>query len=303
MIDLFSYFEQTSPGQWMGVQGLDEFVVEETYETYDTVNLPVLDITWNLSRGDNYPRGLVEDNATLFHNIDVTTRSILDLIGILSDVKFLVNPASVIDIDELIGSVRGSYHAGMKDDIHPVEFKRNAELQALRELVANWERQLGQIFLMMSAVTRDAERVTAEEIRAQAAELESAFGGLYSKLSLSWQKREAEYILRQMDLEEAGLKDVDVTITTGLESLSREGQLAALRRALADLQMLDAIPEDVRATLDKSAFASFIFTNHGVQLEQFVLSNEQLQQQQAQERAREDELVAQQVAAKAAASN
>jgi hypothetical protein len=297
---LYTYFERQHANQWVGVQGLDDIVIEETFDTYDNVTLPVMDIVWNLAAGDSYPRGLVEDNSVLFHNVDVTTEAILDLIGIASDIKFLVNPASMLDVDELNSSDRGSYHAGLPDDVAAVEFKHRAELAQLMEQVAQWERQLAQIFLLMTSVTRDAERVTAEEIRAQARELESAFGGLYSKLALSWQKREAEYIIHTMDLSASGLDSVDVVVTTGLESLSREGQLEALRLAIADLQMLDAVPEDVRAAMDVRAFSEFVFTNRGVNFGQFIKSKEQIQADQQAQMQQEQAMMAQQGAVQAA---
>lgn len=276
---IYTYFERVSKTSWKGVQGLDKVVLNQSYDTYNSVNLPVLDITWNLSRGEDYPRGLVEDHANLFHNVDVTTEAILDLIGIAADVKYFVDPASGIDIDELNNSLRGSYHSGRADDVTALEFKHRLDLQVMAEQVQAWERLLSQSFLMSSGSVRDAERVTAEEIRAFARELESAFGGLYSKLALSWQKREADYLMaEQVNLEDyEGLPEFfDVVVTTGLESLSREGQLEALRLAIADLQMLDAVPEDIRATLDKRAFTEFVFVNRGINFAQFVLSQDQI---------------------------
>jgi hypothetical protein len=299
-VTLYSYFEMLNEGHWIGVQGLDDVVINETYETYTGVTLPIMDLTWNLGTGDNYPRGLVEDNSVLFHNIDVTTEAVLDLIGIASDIKFLVNPASMLDVDELNAAERGSYHAGLPDDVAAVEFKHRAELQQLMEQVSAWERQLAQIFLLMSSVTRDAERVTAEEIRAQARELESAFGGLYSKLALSWQKREADYLIHTMDLDAAGLESVDVVVTTGLESLSREGQLDALRLAISDLQMLEAVPEDVRGVMDVRAFSEFVFTNRGVNFGQFIKTQDQIAADQQAAMQQEQELLAAQGAQQAA---
>ena len=279
---LYTYYWKQDK-KWHRLQGVDTYVIEETRKSYAERDLPVLPLTWNLSRGESYGRGLVEDHAVTFHNIDVTTLAMIDLIGFAADLKFLVDPSSQLDIDEWNNAPRGSYQPGRKDDISVPDFPKRVEIQVMMEAVSKWERELAQSFLLNSAGVRDAERVTAEEIRFYARELESAYGGLYSRLALDWQQKEAEYLISQIDFStfsSSGLQTFDVVVTTGLESLSREGQLDNLRLAVADLQMLDAVPEDLRAVINKRKFAEFVFTNRGVKLAEFVYTEEEMRAQQ-----------------------
>ena len=60
-------------------------------------------------------------------------------------------------------------------------------------------RRLGAAFLLNTAVTRDAERVTAQEIRMQAQELESSLGGVYSRLANELQLPLAKRLLQEID--------------------------------------------------------------------------------------------------------
>lgn len=260
--------------------------------SYVPKDLPVLPLTWTIARGENYGRGLVEDEITNFHNIDVATEALLDMIGILADVKYLVDPASMLDVAELNNSKRGSYHLGRKDDISSPEMKRALEVQALAASIDKWEMELAKSFLLNSSATRDAERVTAEEIRFIARELESAFGGLYSRLAMEWQQHEAEYTVSKIDFKEVqgNLKLFEVVITTGLESLSREGQLANLRMAINDLAMLEGIPESVQGTINPLKFASFVFTNHTVNLSEFMYSKEEMEANNAAAMEREKQI-------------
>ncbi|ANS06230.1 hypothetical protein HOR19_gp37 [Phage MedPE-SWcel-C56] len=280
-VDIFTYY-YLEHKTWHRVQSVDEVVIESTRESYSLEEFPCVDITWDLSRGETYARGLVEANSILFHNVNEVSAVILDIVGILSNIKFFVDPASSVDINELNNSDRGTYHLGREGDVTKPDFKHVTELEAMRTLVAEWERQLSQAFLLNAGTIRDAERVTAEEIRVLARELESAFGGIYSKLALNWQQREADFLVAGIEkrVPDLDLDLHDVIVSTGMESLSREGQLDALRLAIGDLQMLDAVPEDVRATIDKQAFSQFVFTNRGVNLAQFVLSKEQIQANQ-----------------------
>lgn len=300
-VELYTFFVKVGKHSWAGQQGLDTTLVDGSYDTYTDTNLPVLDLTWTLAHGETYPRGLVEEHAVLFHNVNVTTDAIIDMIGMAADIKKLVDPSSVLDIEELNASARGTYHLGREGDITETPFNKRQELVTITDQVSMWERQLSQAFLLGSGSVRDAERVTAEEVRAFARELESAFGGLYSKLALSWQKREADYLLSQMELGGA-LKNFDVLVVTGLESMSREGQMDALRLAVADLQMLDSVPEDVRGTIDKRAFAEFVFTNRGILLATFLLSQEQIAANQQAEMQQQQQLMQMQGQADAASA-
>lgn len=265
--------------RWAMRQAVDDCMLNVS-QKYTPEDMPVLCMTWTLARGSNYGRGLVEDHVTGFHQIDVLTRAAVDMAGIMADIKFLVDPASGLDVTTLNNSPRGSYHAGREGDISTPTQQRSLDIATVKDLITANERELSQAFLLNSSTVRDAERVTAEEIRYIAQELEGAFGGLYSRLALEWQKYEAEFAIRQIDfrteLPNSKIKAFEVVITTGLESLSREGQLENLRRAIADLQMLDAVPEEVRATINPAKFRSFVFTNHAVKFKEFEYTEEEI---------------------------
>lgn len=267
--------------RWRMRQAVDDVMIDKGIR-YKPVDRPFIALTWNLARGENYGRGLVEDHTTAFHQIDVLTKALIDMVGVMADIKFLVDPASVLDPEELNASARGSYHQGRKDDISTPESARRLEIQSTLVIIQGLERELAQAFLLNSSAVRDAERVTAEEIRFIAMELESAFGGLYSRLALEWQRQEAEYAVSQInfkaDLGDSKLPAFEVVVVTGLESLSREGQLDNLRRALADLQMLETVPEEIRATMNPMKFANFIFTNHAVKWEEFQFTPQEMEQ-------------------------
>ncbi len=102
-------------------------------------------------------------------------------------------------------------------------------------------------------------------------------------MALEWQQRESEYAIAKVNLEAelGGLaKLFEVIVVTGLESLSREGQLDNLRLAIADLQMLEAVPEELRAAINPLLFASFVFTNRTVALKNFMYTQEEMQANQ-----------------------
>ena len=274
---LYSHYKLIGK-RWQFQQAADNVMLAEP-RWYSKVDMPLLPLTWSLARGEDYGRGLVEDNAIAFHNLDVLTAAMIDLMAAIADIKFLVRTGSTLDVVMLNQAERGTYHQGNEGDITVPEIGKRGDLQVMMSAIEKWERDLSQSFLLNSASTRDAERVTAEEIRLNARELESGFGGLYSKLALEWQQHEGEYAISQVDISKtlgANANLFEVIVVTGLESLSREGQLDALRLAIADMQMLDTVPDELRSTINPLMFASFVFTNRGVKLEQFLYTEEQM---------------------------
>lgn len=306
-VELFTYYWWKG-GKWHMRQAVEDFEIKEARTSYKKADFPCLVLAWNIGRGDHYGRGLVEDYAVSFHNIDVMTEAMIDLIGVAADIKFLVNDMSSFDVDAWNNAKRGEYVPGKEGDITVPQFKFAVEVQFIGEAIAKLERELAQAFLLSSAGVRDAERVTAEEIRFFAREIESAFGGLYSRLALDWQKKEAEYQLSQIDFNSYlsdGSEAFETVVTTGLESLSREGKLDSLRLAIADLQMLDAVPEQLREAINPVAFADFIFRNRNVDGKDFLYSQEQFNANRQQAVKEQERLMEKQgevqVASKAAA--
>ncbi|WFG40835.1 head-tail adaptor [Paracoccus phage ParKuw1] len=305
-IELYTYYWWEG-GKWQMRQAVDEVEIEEAKTSYKEADFPCLVLTWNLGRGDHYGRGLVEDYSVSFHNIDVMTEAMIDLIGVAADIKFLVNDMSSFDVDAWNNAKRGEYVPGKEGDISVPQYKFAVEVQFIGEAIAKLERELAQAFLLSSAGVRDAERVTAEEIRFFAREIESAFGGLYSRLALDWQRKEAEYLLSQIGFDQylpGGAQTFETSVVTGLESLSREGKLDALRIAIADLQMLDAVPQEIRQAFNPLKFASFIFRNRGVEAEDFLFTQDEMKANQEAAMQQEERLMQKQgevaVATKAA---
>lgn len=280
-MELFTLYEKQGK-RWKITQEADGVPLKtESYLNEADYDLLVLD--WSLHPGEHYGRGLVEDYASTFHNIDVCTEALLDLTAITADIKFFVRPGSPLSMDlaALNAAPRGTYWPGNADDISVPEMRARGDLGTINELIGKWEGELAQAFLMSNV--RDAERVTAAEIRMLANELESAFGGLYSQLAQSWQQREAEYAISQVDFAQEIGKDsaaFEVLVTTGLESLSREGQIDNLRMAIGDLQMMEAVPEDIRGAMNPLRFAKFVFTNRSVDLNAFLNTPEEMQANQ-----------------------
>ena len=256
--------------------------------------LPWIPLTWTLVRGEDYGRGLVEDYSGAFHSIEVLTQSLINLAGIMGDIKFLVNPASLVDVTALNNSPAGSYHSGKDGDVVAVKLDKNNDANFILQMIERLEKQIAQAFLLNSSVTRNAERVTAEEIRIQANELEMSVGGIYSRMAFQWQGPTAYITLDHIGFQgvQSGIKP---QIITGMDSLSRQGELDNVRMWIGDLAMLDAVPEEIRGVINPLKFAAYLGTNRQVDYAKFLFTQDEIQanqQAQAAQLAQQEQLKA-----------
>ena len=110
------------------------------------------------------------------------------------------------------------------------------------------EARLSYAFMLNSAVQRTGERVTAEEIRYVASELEDTLGGVYSILSQELQLPLVRVLLKQLQatqqIPELPKEAVEPTISTGLEAIGRGQDLDKLERCIAAWSALKALEGD-----------------------------------------------------------
>lgn len=284
-------------GKYHAYQAGDNIMLDTDGASWTKKTLPWIVLTWNLVRGEDYGRGLVADYAGAFHAINVLSGSLLNMAAIMGDIKFLVNPASVVDIPTLNRSGPGTFHSGRAEDVTAIQLDKQADAQFIAALIERYERQIAQAFLLNSQLTRNAERVTAEEIQMQANELETSNGGIYSRLAGTWQVQTANIVLQQIGFE-ATENGITPKIITGMDSLSRMGELDNIRLFLGDLAMLNGVPEDVRMIIDMPSFAEVLGTNRQVDYKRFIKTQAQLQAEAQQRQAEQQQLMQQEAQAK-----
>ncbi|MCP4852390.1 MAG: phage tail protein, partial [Actinomycetia bacterium] len=184
----------------------------------------------------------------------------------------------------------GTYVAGRIEDISYLQLEKLTDFSFVNNMMEIYSRRIGQGFLLNTAVTRDAERVTAEEIRLQANELESSLGGVYSRLAEEMQQPLARQLIRQLDSQ---LAKIEPVILTGVESLSRNSEHEQIMGYLNDLTILNNVPEMMLADLKLPAVAQMLATNRGLDTDVFMKSAEekQAEQQAAQQQAAQSQLM------------
>lgn len=282
--------------QWLGDKRLPE-----SYDgRWKKENCPYIPLVWDLVSGNHYGTGLVQQNEGDFSVLDTLSEAAVNAAVLASEFRWLVNPGGLTKIQDFAKSKNGDALAGNLGDINLIQNgKAGQDLAHIQAINADYINRLGRSFLLNSAVTRQAERVTAEEIRVQAEELETALGGTYSRLAADFQTPIAKWLLKISNNKELE-KYTEITIITGLDALSRSADLWLLKDFLMDVTGIGGIPPHISRMLNVRNIIIKFATARGLSSGEIILSEEELA---AIAQAEAEQNMAQQAAAMGAAVN
>jgi hypothetical protein len=281
-VDFYKMIQLQPGGGYKLCQAVNEYVLPTEFDgRYTEETLPYRVLTWDLADEADYATGLVEEYIGDLEALSIMAEGIVNSGTLGAEFRLMVNPTGLTNVDDVQRSKNGDALAGAKDDISPTQGGNPEAIRVLLEVSQRYERRIGSGFLMNSAVTREAERVTAEEIRLTAQELETAYGGVYSNLAVIVQAPVARWLLEGIDAKLQGT-DLEVVVVTGLDGLSRTGDLENLRLSLDDLAKLELLPDGLKARLKYDAIVGYIGAGRGVDLAAFLKDEEQFQAEQEQ---------------------
>jgi hypothetical protein len=275
--------------QWVDMHQLPQ---EEFGGKWPESKLPYRVLTWDLTDEADYGTGLVEEYSGDLEALSTLSEAIVNGAVLGAEFRWTVDPTSMMSVEDVRDSVNGDVLAGKKDDLQMVTGGNPSSIETAAKVSERYERRVSLGFLMQGATTRDAERVTAEEIRMQANELETSFGGTYSVLANNIQKPIAEWLLKTIKVPEG--MDLELSIITGLDALSRNGDLEALRLCLMDLAQITALPEDLQGRIKYQTIVDFIGNGRGIDFASFLKTEDEYQawlDQQAAARVQESNAV------------
>ena len=110
----------------------------------------------------------------------------------------------------------------------------------------------------------------------QATELETSLGGAYSRLASDLQSPIANWLLKVINVDINGT-DIEVTIITGLDALSRSGDLDNLRGFLQDMAAIAGLPEPVLMRVEIGNIIQRFAQGWGVDPQGLVKPEQQVQ--------------------------
>ena len=301
-VEYIRWFQRVGK-QWklsVSVNGID--LGEEFGHAWNLDRFPIYPLTWDLADEHDYGTGLVEDYAGDFGTLSTLSESEIKAAILISDFRWLANPAGIGDIEEFKRSQTGDVIPGVSNDLSLIAHVNSNALQQLSFSIERVINRIGRAFLLGSAITRDAERVTAEEIRMQANELETSLGGVYSRLAVDMQLPLAVWLMAQIDVTIQGSQFVP-SIVTGLAALSRNAEAQQLTLFMSSLANMGVLPPMILDRIKLTAVISTMASAYGINPSEYVYSEEEVAAAQEAQQAQQQEMNAQDEVVKASAQS
>lgn len=280
--------------EWTLRQFVDQIELTDKTQTWKLDKFPLHPLTWRLPKGRHYGSGLVEDYSGDFSTLSNLTESEVKLALLMSDYRWLVGPQSGTNVADFNRTRTGEAILGRDGDISILSAGTMGQnLQYVSASAEKVIRRIGAGFMLGTAVTRDAERVTAEEMRQQAQELEVALGGAYSRLAVDMQMPIVSYVMAKVQVT-VGEGKIEPTIITGMDALSRNAEAQQLDAFIQRASSLNNIPEDVRGRLKLGEILSTMAAASGLASTRFVMSDQEAAEAQQRQQQQQMEMQAQQ---------
>lgn len=271
--------------KWEIVQEVCGMIVPESRGSYPLKKSPWVVLRFIAVDSEDYGRGYVEEHLGDLKSLEGLTKAIVQGSAAAAKVLFLVKPNATTKHRVLAESESGDVREGNSDDVSVLQLEKYADFRVALETMNRLEERLSYAFLLNSSIQRNGERVTAEEIRYMANELETALGGVYSTQSQEFQLPLVIRVTHQMERKGTlpilpeGV--VSPTITTGVEALGRGNDLTKLSGLLQDLAPFG--PEVVAANMNVDDYIRRCGAARGIDMKGLIPSKEEIAQRQQQE--------------------
>ncbi len=256
-----------------------------TDATYDKDKCPFLALRMIQIDGENWGRGYVEQYMGDLRSLEALSQAIVEGSAAAAKVLFLVNPNGTTRARTLAQSPNGAIREGSAADVSTLQVNKQADFSVALNTMQAIQERLSYAFLLTESTIRNADRVTAEEVRLVTQSIERQLGGVYSLLS---QEAQLPIVHRFMDrmrddgrLPKIPKALVTPAIVTGIDALGRGNDLSRLDiflQGVAQVLGVEALSQfvDMREYMDRRA------ASLGIDTDGLIKSEEQIAQEQQQ---------------------
>lgn len=235
--------------------------------------------------GQDWGRSYCEEYRGDLYTVENHSAALNDGASIAALMLLFVAPGSRTSVKQVKEAENLAVLQGKADDVTTLKTEKAADFNFVSNNLEAAIRRLGRAFLMKSSVQRQAERVTAEEWKLMAQELDEAMGGLYSELSQSFQRH---VVLRFIALHEEADKRlpplpegvIRASIATGLDAMGRSSETEALTQFVGTAGQ-QLTPEVVAQRINPDDYLRRLAAGFGVQPEGLIKDEETVQQEAA----------------------
>lgn len=265
-------------------QQIEDFNLSTREEYPEAVN-PYIPVAWNLVSNENYGRGLVEDYAGDFAKLSELSEALALYEIEACRVLNMAKPGSGADIDSMADAESGQWVSGDPTAVGAYEGGNAQKIEVMLADLASVFQRLAPAF-MYGGNTRDAERVTAEEIRQQAEEANTTFGGTYSSLADSMHIPLAHILCNEVNpqfVQEVVRGGLTLTVLTGVAALGRSSDVNKLLQVAQVLGTVLPILAQASQRMDPDRIINKVFEGFGLDVNEYSFTEDELLEKQEQQ--------------------
>jgi len=242
--------KDASSGRWVWHQEVEDQIIPESRSSAPKNASPWLPLRFNTVDGEDYGRGRVEEFVGDLRSLNGLAQALVEGSSVAAKVIFLVSPSATTKPQTLSQAGNGAIIQGRPEDVGVVQVGKTADFATAANLATAIEKRILDAFLTLNI--RNAERVTAEEVRMTQQELNEQLGGLFSLLTVEflepYLRRTLLVLQRTNQIPKLPKEYVRPKIVAGINALGR-GQ---------DREALTVFIGTIAQTLGPEALMKFI---------------------------------------------
>ena len=269
-------------------------IVPDSEGEFRAAESPYIVLRMNRAEGENYGRGYVEQYLGDLKSLESLMMAVVEAAAAASKCLFMVAPNGVTRARVLAEAPNGAIVEGSANDVSVLQLNKGQDFAIASQTIQTISDRLADACLLTDHAIRQAERVTAAEVRLVTQSIERQLGGIYSVLSQEFQLPLVTYLMKSMGKEgkipktstAKGESVVHPVIVTGIEALGRGNDLNKMDEFIAGVGQLLG-PEvlgqyiNFREYMDRRALALGIDTAGLIKSEEEIQMEQQQQQQAA----------------------
>lgn len=265
-------------------------VVPNSEGEYPLEKSPYLPLRMFAVDGMDYARSIVDENFGDLKALEKLQKALVEGAVASARVLFLVAPNGTTRAKTLAEAPNGAIREGRDTDVTCLQMNKFADFRVAQESIQQIQERLSHAFLLTQDMVRQAERVTAEEIRMLQQEIQKQYSSIYSQLGASLQlplvKMMMSSLQKRGKMPKLPQQYITAMIITGVDALGRGQDLNKLEALVAGIAQTfgpQAVSEYINIDdyLRRKADALGIKSEGLIVTEQDRMAKQQQQQQQA----------------------
>lgn len=272
--------------RWDIRQEVNGIIVPDSTGHYPIDRLPFLVLRLTTQPGEDYGRAYVEEYLGDLDSLEGLTQSIVEGSAAIARIVYMVNPNGTTSLRTVTKARNGDVISGNHADVGTLQSGKQQDMSVARAQATDIAQALAYAFLLNTAVQRNGDRVTAEEIRYIASELDTALGGVYTLLGAEFQLPCVPLFSARMErargAPELPKSITKPTIVTGLEALGRGTDQQNLKLFLSDIFQVIG-PEQAAKVINLRELMKRSAASYGIDTDGLIVDEEQEQGMQQQE--------------------